>query len=283
MLKWLGGFVSALLVVLFGVLCFLYGQSLGRGDTPVAEPEPITLSPAPINPQPLPFEEPPQQEVKIELEPAPPQKPEPAPEVATEAQAPPEPQDFSLPPRPLPPPEYGRFPQASVPAKSTPYDNAVVCLEGSKFHRPDCRALSSTNLKSTLAQARSQGYTPCDTCDPLSWRGDSIIPAGIGTPHKVFVPKNPRGEAESLEMLFNAMEQAPDSFKVEITWVDPFTDKPRFLEYRRDTQTLTRYDDMLWEQWAGITPEGVHAGAMGEPLSLLGVYTFRPIKVPSAR
>ncbi len=52
-----------------------------------------------------------------------------------------------------------------APVTTTPNTETVyITNTGSKYHRAGCRFLSKSKIEINLAEAKSQGYTPCGTC-----------------------------------------------------------------------------------------------------------------------
>ena len=42
-----------------------------------------------------------------------------------------------------------------------------ITRTGKKYHRDGCRYLSQSKIKTTLKEAKPNGYTPCKVCHPL--------------------------------------------------------------------------------------------------------------------
>ena len=41
-----------------------------------------------------------------------------------------------------------------------------ITKTGKKYHREGCRYLSKSKIKTTLKEAKANGYTPCKVCHP---------------------------------------------------------------------------------------------------------------------
>jgi hypothetical protein len=54
--------------------------------------------------------------------------------------------------------------QTEDPKTTTVY----ITRTGKKYHRAGCRYLSHSQIKTTLAEAKANGYTPCKVCNPPS-------------------------------------------------------------------------------------------------------------------
>jgi len=136
----------------------------------------------------------------------------------------------------------------------------LVPLEEATLPRPQKEALEQRKPMERQA-------APAEIRDRLRPKASSNAPVkkrlGI-------VPRRDRGQAREL---LKVLEQNPNAFRVEILWMDPLTHLERHLEYRRDTETLTRWDASLWEQWREFPIEGLYYVAEGYPLNNWGVYS----------
>ena len=52
--------------------------------------------------------------------------------------------------------------QVQDPKTTTVY----ITRTGKRYHRAGCRYLSQSHIKTTLAEAKANGYTPCRVCNP---------------------------------------------------------------------------------------------------------------------
>ena len=99
-------------------------------------------------------------------------------------------------------------------------------------------------------------------------------------PVKKHIPSlSPPGLPGAVAALLKLMEENPSSHSVEVTWVDPLSLLQRHLEYRRDTQTLTKWDGSLWEQWTGMPVQGLLAAVYGDSLNNWGYYRCKLISL----
>ena len=60
--------------------------------------------------------------------------------------------------------------RAQLPTVQTAQDPQSVTVyitkTGKKYHRDGCRYLSQSKIKTTLKDAKANGYTPCKVCRP---------------------------------------------------------------------------------------------------------------------
>ena len=65
-------------------------------------------------------------------------------------------------------------PAVTVPVQSATQQGATdpktvvvyIMRTGKKYHSAGCRYLSQSKIKTTLAEAKANGYTPCKVCHP---------------------------------------------------------------------------------------------------------------------
>lgn len=57
-------------------------------------------------------------------------------------------------------------PFGSDPFGSDDSSTVYITNTGSKYHRSDCRYLSSSKIAISLGEAKDRGYTPCSVCKP---------------------------------------------------------------------------------------------------------------------
>ena len=58
--------------------------------------------------------------------------------------------------------------EESLFAAADPKTVVYITKTGEKYHRGSCRYLSRSKIKTTLGEAKRQGYGPCKVCKPPS-------------------------------------------------------------------------------------------------------------------
>jgi biopolymer transport protein ExbD len=57
--------------------------------------------------------------------------------------------------------------QPTVQVAQDPQSTTVyITKTGKKYHKDGCRYLSQSKIKTTLKEAKANGYTPCKVCHP---------------------------------------------------------------------------------------------------------------------
>ena len=57
--------------------------------------------------------------------------------------------------------------QTTVQLAQDPQSTTVyITKTGKKYHKDGCRYLSQSKIKTTLKEAKANGYTPCKVCHP---------------------------------------------------------------------------------------------------------------------